>query len=993
MARCYLVGQPRRQAWSRWCSEAPAPAGLRSSLSSQRSAAHDGADRIAIDAAIGQRAEGMGDGRMPSGLPTPVETPMTTEGTPDTTRPSAAAWIGGEARRTSLDPFFRPRSVALIGATEHAGSVGRTLMWNLISSPFGGTVYPVNRSRSNVLGIRAYPAVGDLPEPAELAVIATPAPTVPGLVRECGAAGVTGIVVISAGFRETGADGAELERALLSEAHAAGIRVLGPNCLGVMNPIVGFNATFAAGIAAPGSVGFASQSGALVTAVLDWSLRESVGFSSIISLGSMVDVGWADVIDHRGDDPNTASILLYMETIGDARAFLSAAREVALAKPIIVIKPGRTDQAAKAAASHTGSLTGSDEVLDAAFRRVGVLRVDRISDLFGMADVLAKQPRPRGRRLTIVTNAGGPGVLATDALIQGGGELTALSDAVRAGYDRVLTPPWSHNNPVDIIGDAPPQRYADAVGIATGDPAADGVLVILTPQAMTDPAESAREVAARAAHAGKPILASWMGGPGVEAGVAILRRAGIPTFDHPDTAVRMFNYLWRSASDLRALYETPGLADEGLGTLQGRAAHATIAAAGRDGRTLLTEVESKAVLAAYGIPVTTTLVATTADAAVATAASLGYPVAVKVHSRSITHKSDVGGVCLNVRDEDQVRAAVREIEASVKAAVGPKAFDGVTIQPMVDRSGYELIVGSSTDSQLGPVLLFGAGGELVELFRDRSLGLPPLNTTLARRMIERTAIARALSGIRGRPPVNIAEVERLLVRFSRLVIEQPRIREIDINPLLASPAGLLALDARIVLNDWALADADLPRPAIRPYPQQYARPWTSDDGRVLTIRPIRPEDEPAMSIFHGELTDETVHARYFEFLGLPARIAHERLTRICFNDFDRELALVAVETTAAETPGIVAVGRLSKSHTAPDAEVAIVVVDRWQRHGLGAELLHRLVDIARTEGIRRVWAEMLPANSGMRRTVLDAGFTIADELFSPTVRGELLLDA
>ena len=895
------------------------------------------------------------------------------------------------ATRHPLDPLFRPHSVAVIGATEKEGSVGRTVLWNLISSPFGGTVFPINPKRSSVLGIKAFPSLAEIADPVDLAVIVTPAAAVPGLMAECAAKGVKGVIIISAGFREIGPEGAELERRVLAEARSAGIRVVGPNCLGVMNPIEGLNATFAAGMASSGSVGFVSQSGALLTAVLDWSAREGVGFSSVVSLGSMLDVGWGDIIYYLGDDPSTASILIYMETIGDARAFLSAARAVALTKPIIVIKPGRTAQAAKAAASHTGSLTGSDEVLDAAFRRVGVLRVDRIGDLFGMAEVLAKQPRPKGPNLTIVTNAGGPGVLATDALVGGGSRLTELSEATMAAYAEVLPPVWSHNNPVDIIGDAPPERYAKALEIAAADPDADGMLVILTPQGMTDPTRTAQELAPYARIEGKPVLASWMGGRDVEEGTAILGRAGIPTFDYPDTAAEMFNYLWRSSFDLRALYETPILPDDAEHAMDRAVATDIIRSARDEGRTLLTEVESKAVLSAYGIPITETRIARTADEAAEAAQAIGYPVVTKLYSHTITHKTDVGGVRLNLVDEDGVRKAWLAIQTAVAEARGPEHFEGVTVQPMINYTGYELIIGSSVDSQFGPVLLFGMGGQLVELFRDRALGLPPLNTTLARRMVERTVISGALRGIRGRLPIDNDALEQLLVRFSLLVVEQRWIKEIDINPLLASPERLIALDARIVLHDPALSEADLPRLAIRPYPRQYVQPWTAADGSELLIRPIRPEDEPLMVKFHAELTEETVYARYFEHLGLAKRTAHERLTRVCFNDYDREIALVAEEIDAVGERQIVAIARLSKAYALPTAEFAMLVGDRWQRRGLGAELLRRLVRIGDDEGLERIWADLLSGNIGMRRTAESAGFTIVEDPGVLTVRAELLL--
>jgi acetyltransferase len=899
------------------------------------------------------------------------------------------------AARHPLDSIFRPASVAVIGATEKKGSVGRTLFWNLISSPFGGTVYPVNPGRRSILGVRAYASLGDIPDDIELAVVVTPAPSVPGLIAECAVKGVKGVIVISAGFREVGPDGADLERQVLQQARAAGIRVVGPNCLGVMNPRGGMNATFAAGMAAPGSVGFVSQSGALVTSVLDWSMSEGVGFSSVVSLGSMLDVGWGDIIYYLGDDPNTKSILIYMETIGDARAFLSAAREVALTKPIIVIKPGRTEQAARAAASHTGSLAGSDEVLAAAFRRVGVLRVDRIAHLFGMAEVLDKQPRPRGPKLTIVSNAGGPGVLATDVLVEGGGQLTELSDETMRDLDAVLPPTWSRSNPIDIIGDAPPERYARVLEVAARDPAADALLVILTPQAMTDPTETARQLLPYARIPGKPVLASWMGGRDVADGARLLSAAGIPTFDYPDTAVRMFNYLWRSGEDLRSLYETPLLADEGDVRIDRGRASRIIEAARAEQRTLLTEVESKELLSAYDIPITETRVARSADDAVAAAREIGFPVVVKLHSRTITHKTDVGGVRLNLVDEAAVREAFEAIGSAVEQARGAEHFEGVTVQPMINYSGYELIVGSSIDAQFGPVLLFGMGGTLVELFRDRQLGLPPLNSTLARRMIERTVISGAFRGIRGRQPIDTTALEQLLVRFSLLVVEQRRIAEIDINPLLASPERLLALDARVVLHGPDVADSELPRLAIRPYPRQYVEGWTSRDGSPLLIRPIRPEDEPLLVRLHTELTEETVYARYFQHLGLSQRTAHERLTRVAFNDYDREIALVAEEadSTPGETDGrrIVGIGRLSKDHARPSAEFSLLVSDRWQGRGLGSELLRRLVQIGRDEGLQLIWAEMLSGNQGMRRTAQSVGFQLIDEPGEPTLRAELQL--
>ncbi|HLK33009.1 MAG TPA: bifunctional acetate--CoA ligase family protein/GNAT family N-acetyltransferase [Terriglobales bacterium] len=889
-----------------------------------------------------------------------------------------------------LDAIFKPQSVAVVGATERQGSVGRTILWNLLSTPFGGTVYPINPNRGSVLGIKAYRSLATVPERVELAVIVTPAETVPGVIDECLEAGVKGAIVISAGFKEHGEHGKELERQILQKMQGSRLRVIGPNCLGVMNPLSGLNATFAQTMARPGNVAFISQSGALCTAVLDWSQREMVGYSAFVSIGSMLDVDWGDLIDYLGNDPRTHSIVMYMESVGNARNFLSAAREVSLTKPIIVVKAGRTEAAAVAAASHTGALTGSDEVLEAAFRRCGVLRVTSISDLFYLADVLSKQPRPQGPRLAILTNAGGPGVLATDALIGLGAELAPLSAETMKALDELLPPHWSHNNPIDVLGDAGPQRYAKALEIASRDASIDGLLTILTPQAMTDPTQTAEQLKPYAKTTGKPVLASWMGGAEVAAGQDILHRAGIPTFPFPDTAARVFYYMWRYSYNLRGLYETPSLPLEAAAAVDRGRAESILKRAHAAGRTLLTELESKQVLAAYGIPCVPTMLAISEKEAVERAQEIGYPVVLKLHSETITHKTDVGGVQLNLRDADAVRKAFRAIEAAVREIKGEGHFLGVSVQPMVKQEGYELILGSSIDAQFGPVLLFGSGGQLVEVFKDRALALPPLNTTLARRTMEQTKIFRALQGVRGRKAVDVGALEELLVRFSELVVENPWIKEIDINPLLASPERLLALDARVVLHGRQVKEEDLPRPAIRPYPIRYVAPWRLKNGTEVMIRPIRPEDEPALVRFHEALSERSVYLRYFQPMKLSARTAHERLTRICFLDYDREMALVAER----RDPGsgqqeIIAVARLSKLHAVDEAEAAIVVSDDYQHQGLGTELYRRLAQIARDENIARIVSTMLGENREMRAICQKLGFRIHTDLEEQTVKAEL----
>ena len=885
----------------------------------------------------------------------------------------------------ALHAIFAPTRVAVVGASEKEGSVGRAVFWNLITNPFGGTVFPVNPKRASVLGVKAYPSLSSLPEPVDLVVVVTPAAAVPAVIAESVRTGVGGAIVLSAGFKETGAAGAELERQMLAEARRGHLRIIGPNCLGVMNPQNGLNATFASAMARPGTIAFLSQSGALCTAVLDWSLREAVGFSLFVSMGSMLDVDWGDMILHVGDDPRTRAVLIYMESIGDARSFMSAAREVAMTKPIIVIKPGRTEGAARAAASHTGALAGQDDVLEAAFRRSGVLRVSSIAELFYAAESLAKQPRPRGPRLAIVTNAGGPAVLAADALLLLGGQLAELSADTLAKLDGVLPSAWSHGNPVDILGDADPGRYARAVELVAADPNSDGLLVILTPQAMTDPTRTAEDLKPYAQVAGKPLLASWMGGADVAAGESILNRAGIPTFPYPDTAARMFTSMWRYSDNLRLLYETPMLAAEGE-LPDPAAAGALIGGAHRAGRVLLTEVESTQLLAAYGIPTVPTRIAGDAEAAARAAAEMGFPVVVKLHSETITHKSAVDGVKLGLADADAVRAAWRDIEEAVTRRAGPGHFLGVTVQPMVSTEGYELIVGSSIDAQFGPVLLFGAGGRLVEVLRDRALGLPPLTSTLARRMMEQTRIYQALQGVRGQPPVDLPQLEQLLVRVSQLAVEQPRIKELDINPLLASATGFVALDARVVIHPAETADADLPQPAIRAYPRQYVWSWRTRGGLDLTIRPIRPEDEPRIAEFHATLSDESVYMRYLHSIPLRQRVAHERLTRICFIDYDREMVLVAERNGSASTaPQIVGVGRLSKLHWSEEAEFALLVSDEFQQHGLGTEFLGRLLEVGRAEGLRRIVGYISAENRRMITLATKAGFRAKPQADDPAV--------
>jgi acetyltransferase len=868
-----------------------------------------------------------------------------------------------------LDPLFRPETVAVIGASATPGSVGSIVMRNLTENPFNGVVYPINQRRRAVHGVHCYPKIADAPEPIDLAVIATPAATVPGLVQECVEAGAKGAIVISAGFAELGEEGRKLERKVLDIARGR-LRIIGPNCLGVIHPRLGFNASFAAATPSEGHIALLSQSGAICTSILDWAREVNIGFSAFVSVGSMIDVDFGDLIDYFGEDPHTRSIILYMESIGDVRQFLSAARAVARTKPIIVVKSGRHEAGARAAASHTGALAGADAVFDAAFRRAGVLRVATISELFNMAEILAAQPVPRGPALAIVTNAGGPGVMATDALMLQGGKLARLSPETQAALDLALPPFWSHANPIDILGDATPERYRKAIESVARDPGVEGILVLLTPQPMTDPTDTARQLLPFA-RLSKPILASWMGAAGVREGRRILDVAGFPTFDSPEEAVQAFLHMVQYQRNQELLYETPEVVADQVSHDAARVRR-LLEGARREERTLLTETEAKEILAAYGIPVTPTVDCRTADEAAAAANRLGYPVVVKLRSRTITHKSDVGGVQLDLRDEAAVRRAFETIQAKLAERGQPDAFDGVTVQTMVRVKGHELIIGSSIDRQFGPVILFGAGGVLVEVFQDRALALPPLNRVLARRLMERTLIYQALRGVRGMQRVDLKELESLLVRFSQLVADFPEIAEIDINPLLAGAERIIALDARVLLTPPDLPEHEKPRLAIMPYPNQYIAPFRLDDGTELLVRPIRPEDEPLIVEFHEGHSEQTLRMRFF---GLVRTLSRASLIRLCHLDYDRELALVAIHSENRQ-PHIAGVSRYYLRPETGEAEFAVVIGDPWQRRGLGTHLMQRLISIARERGVKRLVGQVLAENDAMRRLVTRLGFHI-----------------
>lgn len=875
----------------------------------------------------------------------------------------------------NLDKIFRPHRVAIVGASDQPGKVGYTLLRNMITAGFAGVVYPVNARRDAVQGIQAYASVNELPNPADLAVICTPAATVPQVIRDCGKAGTRGAVIISAGFREVGEPGRALEAQVRKAASQFdGFRIIGPNCLGVIVPGTGLNASFAAATPRPGHVAFLSQSGALCTSVLDWALEEEIGFSHFVSIGNMLDVGVGDLIDYFGADPNTESIVLYVESISEARQFMSAARAFARRKPIVVFKAGRFAQSAKAAASHTGAMAGVDAVYDAAFQRAGAVRVWQVDDLFDCAELLGRKRIPKGPRLAIVTNAGGPGVMATDALLARQGTLATLSDDLFARLDAALPAYWSHGNPVDILGDAPPERFGQSLEYLLAEPTIDAVMVILTPQAMTDPTAAAKAVGEAAARSQKPVLAVWMGGRMVHEGVQLLNRFEVPTYQTPEHAVRSFMYLVSYARNLETLYETPRdipLAFE----VDRAAARVRFDKLAAKGQAILSEEDSKDLLEAYGIPVTRPAAAATPADAVVAARRIGYPVVLKIASPDITHKTDVGGVALNLAGDVEVEAAFHRITDSARQKRPEAKIDGVTVQPMVVAAdGVELIVGAKQDPVFGAVLMAGMGGVAAELFQDRALGLPPLNERLARRMLESLRSWPLMNGYRGRPAVQIDRLVEILMRLSYLAADFPEIVEFDINPLLATPSRVLALDARIVVDRERIGRPVRPfsHLAIRPYPEEYVRRTTLKDGLPLLMRPIKPEDEPMWHELLAICSPETISSRFRYML---RQTTHEMAARFCFLDYDRELAIVA-ELEHEGSKRLAGVVRLAADPDHQEAEYAVLVADPWQERGLGSVLTDYCLEIARDWKIRRLIAETAPTNTRMLAIFKRRGFDL-----------------
>ena len=869
----------------------------------------------------------------------------------------------------NLEPLFNPKTIAVIGASNNKESVGYGVMNNLIGHGYEGVVYPVNPKRKSIQGVKAYPSIAETPDKIDLAIIITPAPTVPGIAKECGNAGVKSLVIISSGFKEAGKEGLKMYSALQKIIKKFDMSVLGPNCLGFLRPSLNLNASFSPQKALKGNIAFISQSGALGTAIIDWACGQNVGFSHFVSIGSMIDVDYPDLIDHFGKDPSTSSILIYMESISHARKFLSAARAFARTKPIIVLKAGKSSEGAKAALSHTGSLTGDDAVFDAAFKRAGIVRVGTIGELFDCAQTLSMQRRPKGNKLAVVTNAGGPGVIATDHLIAQGGVLAELSSETMRSLNAVMPPTWSKANPVDVLGDADEQRYRTAVELCLKDPGADAVLVILTPQTMTDPAVVARSLVALSKEYKKMILASWMGESEVEQGRNILKKGKVPVYAIPENAVRSFLNMYQYSRNLKILYETPATIPQAFQPRteeNKKILDKTIA----EGRRTLTEYETYKLLANYGIPVTKNALATSAKEAASMASQIGFPVAMKILSPDILHKTDVNGVKLNIRSPEQVKEAYKEILKSVKEHAPKAKIDGVIVQEMVSKR-YEILIGSKDDLIFGPVIVFGMGGVAVEIFKDINIGLPPLNMALARRMIEETKIHKLLKGYRGMEGVDLRAIQFLLYKFAYLIMDFPEIKEIDMNPIAVDKKGSVVLDAKVVLDtDIKKQRRPYEHLVISPYPKEYVKKTKLKNGKKVTLRPIRPEDEPLEAEMFTHFSKETQRFRFFTLI---KDITHQLLIRYTQIDYDREMAIIA-ELTENKKKKMAGVVRLIADAYNETAEFAIVVADPWHNLGLGNMLTDYILEIARKRGIKKVYANVLTDNYIMAHVFKERGF-------------------
>ena len=868
-----------------------------------------------------------------------------------------------------LDAVFHPKSIALVGASARPGSVGQAIMRNLIGAGFKGSLYPVNAKHDSIMGKSAYAALNRIDDPVDLVVVATPMDTVPEIISECGRIQAAGAVIISAGGKETGQPGRDLEARIRDATAGSGLRIIGPNCLGIMCSGALLNASFAARMPLDGKLAFISQSGAICAAILDFSLKEHIGFSHFISLGSMLDVNFGDIIDYLGSDPKVSSIIMYIESLTHHRNFMSAARAVSRVKPIIALKAGRTRAGAIAAASHTGAMAGEDAVYDAAFQRAGIVRVRTFEELFDTAEILSRKCRFKGPGLAIVTNAGGPGVMAADALADYNMEPAKLSPETLRALDATLPEYWSHGNPVDILGDATPERYAAATSILTRAKEVQALLVMLAPQAMTDAGAVAQILANQMGGASIPVVTSWLGGADVEKGREIFNQGGIATFDTPERAIRAFMNLHRHARGIEMLQQIPPRLSKRIDVdreTAGRLVENGLSSTGG----LLMETEAKSLIAAYGIPVNPTSAAASVDEAVGTAIGYGFPVVMKILSRDIVHKTDAGGVVLNLTTADEVKKTFAELVAKTRAAFPQAKIDGVTIQPMIPKPDCELIMGTKKDPDFGPVILFGMGGVLAELMADRAIALPPLNRLLAARLMEGTRIDRLLKGYRNHPPADQDRIEEVLIRLAQLTTDFPQIAELDINPMVIQNGRPIAVDARVVLKPASVtAPMHL---AVSPYPAQYEyRVQLADIGELL-IRPIRPDDAPLLVELFDTLSPQSIYYRFFTPMKQLSPTMLARFTQI---DYDREVALVAI-LESGPSEKMLGAARVILQHNLKDAEFAVLVGDPWHGKGIGANLLATCLNIARERRFRIIWGTVLAENKGMLALGRKLGFTI-----------------
>ena len=870
-----------------------------------------------------------------------------------------------------LDSLFEPKSVAVFGASTSSQSVGTKVFANLVDGDYSGPVIPINPKHRKIGSRRCYSTLAQVPEDIDLAVIATPANTVEEILHQCGEAGVGHAIVLSAGFNEIGEDGRRRTAEIIETARRYDIRFLGPNCVGLVRPSIGLNATFLNSKTPPGKLALVSQSGALCSAISDWAEPHHLGLSALVSLGNSANIGFGDVVNFLAEDPATSAILLYVEGVMHARSFISALRAATRVKPVIVLKAGRHQQGSTAASTHTGALTGSDAVFDAALERAGAVRAHSFGQLFAAAEILSADKRANGRRLAIVTNGGGAGVLAADRAGDLHLELPKPSDDTLAALDALLPPYWSRSNPVDILGDAHPDTYAAAVRACLTDPNFDGVLVMLTPQAMSDATDAARSVLSVAAeNSRKPLLACWMGETSVSEARKLLSARGIPDFTTPEQAVEAFSYLARHDLNRKLALETP----------EPRTLHAPpdidgarliIDAALSDGRTMLSDIESKAVLRAFQIPSNTTMEADGAAKALVCAETLGFPVVLKINSPQITHKSDVGGVQTNIMTAADVHVAYRDIVARASEARPDAEISGVTVEAMVKADDVrELLVGVTRDPVFGPSIVFSAGGTMVEILRDSAVSLPPLNDVLAGRLVDRTRVSRVLAAFRDRPAVNKRAVIDVLLKISDLVCEFPQIESLDINPLFAGPEGVVAVDARIQVGRPKAGAGLYDHLAISPYPRHLVQHDFLSDGTSLTIRPIRPEDAESEQSFVRALSDD---ARRFRFMHALKELTPAMLVRFTQIDYDREMALVAV-TEEDGQPIQHGVARYVINSDETSCEFAIVVSDRKQHQGIGTRLMKALMECARGRGLKIMQGTVLAENKPMLQLVSELGF-------------------